>query len=453
MGYYPEMNATVTTGDRYTQDFDQLEADDLLELDHHRALELFVQTPGIDLTVDTPSSEDVAIYDLYARIGEDGLQVHAHTDATDAMDKLVKYAYVDGVEDELVALFKPRLETIMDGKKLSEEVNNSGSFDAAIESIVDEHGIKLVEECELLTATIKKEARIDGILREQWVSIMVSFAEEDMALERQGQTVDQVLVDLGSAAKNAGVQREYYRLLSDAAIKIGGEDDVSDHIEDFVPEDELDAPDNPHVIEIVQDAPDVDSELDFETRMMRLGSGESDVDDEGEAKVLGYYPTDDRVTIKLRLPDTSIGELVYEVPDDKDGDLIDLVKCSTVEDSEGRRYPLDLEQIELLSDAFVPVRKISEDGPWKVVIDYEYDFDAFMEEFNSGIEDEEDDGWSVLDRLRDIQWVNPGIFASLFGAVVTFMLGIIDPSISILAALVMSVFVFFMSEFMLDAYL
>lgn len=194
---------------------------------------------------------------------------------------------------------------------------------------------------------------------------------------------------------------EYKNILEDAAKQIEmsqsstttSRPDPTEHIS------QQSSHGDPHVVEQIEEAPDVDSELDFETRMYRLGTSDGFGDDDVTAKVLSYNPGSELVSISLRLPDDSIGRLEYPIPEERDGPFVELVECAVAE-SNGKRHPVTLEEVHLLRDAMVPVEQ--RDGDWVVNIDEEYDWDADIEIDEIGEEESTSTIRSVLSKAIQV---------------------------------------------------
>ena len=112
-------------------------------------------------------------------------------------------------------------------------------------------------------------------------------------------------------------------------------------------------------LEIIEDASDIDTNVDFETRMYQLASDTVDVE---TAQVLDYIPDGDTVTVIFRLPDESIAKRGYNIPDSTNGEFVTLLDVATVQHSIDA--DVDLKNVEMLVGALVPIKEIT--GTWYV---------------------------------------------------------------------------------------
>jgi len=129
---------------------------------------------------------------------------------------------------------------------------------------------------------------------------------------------------------------------------------------DYLSDDgENEVDDRMQQLEIVEDASDIDTSVDFETEMFQLAV-DSDTD---TARVLDYIPEEETVDVYFRLPDESIAKYSYDKPDSKFGPFIDLINVATI-DADVPDSDVTLETVELLVDSVVPVTKMS--GDWYV---------------------------------------------------------------------------------------
>lgn len=112
-------------------------------------------------------------------------------------------------------------------------------------------------------------------------------------------------------------------------------------------------------LEIIEDASEIDTNIDFETRMYQLASDTVDVE---TAQVLDYIPDGDTVTVIFRLPDESIAKRGYNIPDSTNGEFVTLLDVATVQHSIDA--DVDLKNVEMLVGALVPIKEIT--GTWYV---------------------------------------------------------------------------------------
>jgi len=112
-------------------------------------------------------------------------------------------------------------------------------------------------------------------------------------------------------------------------------------------------------LEIIEDASEIDTNVDFETRMYQLASDTVDIE---TAQVLDYIPDGDTVTVIFRLPDESIAKRGYNIPDSTNGEFVTLLDVATVQHSIDA--DVDLKNVEMLVGALVPIKEIT--GTWYV---------------------------------------------------------------------------------------
>ncbi len=370
----------------------ELDAEDFLEFSEDDLFQILCRSPSVDIRANHDPGQ-MSEYDVTVTVDNMPIDSFGH-DIHDIMEVIVEEAQALQKGDELVELLKHHIEEDM--VEETQQKLESKTFDGIVDAI-DEHGYKIIAHSDHIQGSVERDGYLGGKQREQVMSVTVSFIDPSMVLERQAQGWEEALYNLAVSCANNGVLDKFDRIVGHAVKEIMIEDrespsdiDPTDHLEDFVDSAELHSASqadsglsadedakfedeeevNPHEIEVISEAPDVESELDFETRMMRLGNGESDTPDEGMAKVLNYDPDGERVVLSLRLPDSSLGRIEYGVPTEEDEPFVEMVKCAIVE-RDGMPHPIDLEQIELLNEAEIPVER--EDGSWEVAIDHEVD--------------------------------------------------------------------------------
>jgi len=109
-------------------------------------------------------------------------------------------------------------------------------------------------------------------------------------------------------------------------------------------------------LEIIEDASEIDTNIDFETEMYQLAADNADID---TAQVLDYIPDGDNVAVYFRLPDESIAKREYDKPDSVSGEFVDLLDVATIETSVSSA-DVDLKNVEMLAGALVPLKEISD---------------------------------------------------------------------------------------------
>lgn len=200
--------------------------------------------------------------------------------------------------------------------------------------------------------------------------------------------------------------------------------DIREFAESYEPNEGSESSDNSppeeHIVDIQQDASDIDDDADFETKMYQVATQTEDNDH--IAEVIEYNPDmdDESVAITLRLPDQSIGTLEYDIPDTESTDdssfvaMIDAARATRLhkpEESDGfveTKQPIELESIERLKNGEIPVKEHKDS--WVVDTNSSLPIDIDESRFDTS----ESTGFSIptvlVEDIRSVgEWLIPGV--------------------------------------------